>query len=48
MQYGDGELSLLLNGEELATVYFGIWLGEQPIDDGLRRALLGGGPERDA
>jgi len=56
MQYSDGKLSLSLNGEvlavvadpELATAYFGIWLGEQPIDDGLRRALLGGGPGTDA
>jgi len=51
MQYSDGWLSLSLNGvtlisvadPELATAYFGIWLGEQPIDAGLRRALLGEG-----
>lgn len=49
MQYAGGRLSLELNGErlvevadpELAAAYFGIWLGERPLDAGLRRALLG-------
>ena len=49
MQYDSGVLSLWLNGErlaqvadaELATAYFGLWLGERPIDRGLRRDLLG-------
>ena len=41
---------LALNGRTIATVegadfaraYFGIWLGEKPLDAGLRDALLGG------
>lgn len=51
MQYERGTLSLWLNGERLAGVadpqlaaaYFGLWLGDAPIDPGLRRALLGAG-----
>lgn len=49
MQFADGLLVLVLNGErlaavrdpELARLYFGLWLGEQPLDADLRRALLG-------
>lgn len=49
MHYADGRLSLLLNGERLAQIddpalaaaYFGIWLGERPLDEALREALLG-------
>jgi len=29
-----------LEGVDFAAAYFGIWLGRQPIDEGLKRALL--------
>jgi hypothetical protein len=52
MHYSQGELSLTFNGEqlvkvadpELATAYFGLWLGDRPIDRGLRDALVGSKP----
>lgn len=55
MQYSDRSLTLSLNGElvasvpdpELAAAYFGLWLGDQPIDADLRRALLGSGSDPD-
>jgi chalcone isomerase-like protein len=28
-------------GEDFAEAYFGIWLGDQPLDEGLRDKLLG-------
>lgn len=52
----DGEvLTLSLNDRllarhadgELAAAYFGLWLGDRPIDAGLRAALLGETTDRD-
>jgi hypothetical protein len=31
---------ITLEGADFASAYFGIWLGRQPIDEGLKRALL--------
>lgn len=53
MAYHAGTLSLVLNGEtlarvedpQLASAYFGLWLGTRPIDDTLRAALLGDGAD---
>lgn len=34
------ELLVTIPGEDFARAYFGIWLGERPLDEGLRRDLL--------
>lgn len=39
----NGELLVLIPGADFAKAYFGIWLGPQPLDLGLRDALLGQG-----
>jgi hypothetical protein len=35
----------VIEGEDFARVYFSIWIGERPIDRGLRSALLGAGAQ---
>lgn len=37
----NGRPLVVIEGEDFARVYFSIWLGREPIDDGLRDALLG-------
>lgn len=36
----NGELLATIPGEDFARAYFGIWLGERPLDEGLRKDLL--------
>jgi hypothetical protein len=48
----NGEPLVTVPGAEVARICFGIWLGDHPVDAGLRRALLAdrraGGPGRSA
>ena len=37
----NGRRLALIDGEDFARAYFGIWLGEQPIDERVRDFLLG-------
>ena len=36
----NGRVLATIEGADFARAYFGIWLGERPIDEGLRDALL--------
>ncbi|MCC5875915.1 MAG: chalcone isomerase family protein [Candidatus Sumerlaeia bacterium] len=36
----NGEPTVSVEGADFARAYFGIWLGEKPINDGLKRTLL--------
>ena len=38
----NGTPLVTIEGEDFAAAYFGIWLGREPIDDGLKKALLKG------
>jgi len=42
----NGRSLAVIPGADFASAYFGIWLGEKPVDSGLRAALRGGLPER--
>ena len=37
----NGEPLGMMPGDDFATALFGIWLGEQPLDQGLKKKLLG-------
>jgi hypothetical protein len=41
--YWNGRPSGIMEGSEFAAELFGIWLGANPLDNGLKRLLLGGG-----
>ena len=36
----NGRRLVLVEGADFARVYFAIWLGERPLDDGMRDRLL--------
>jgi hypothetical protein len=36
----NGSPLLVVEGDDFAAAYFSIWLGEKPIDDGLKKKLL--------
>jgi len=40
----NGEPLTLVRGADFAAAYFKIWLGDAPVDEGFRDALLGRGP----
>jgi len=42
----NGEPLLTVEGADFAAAYFSIWLGEKPIDDGLKKELLRKGSEQ--
>jgi hypothetical protein len=37
----NGEILVTVEGRDFARAYFGIWLGEEPLSQNLRNALLG-------
>ncbi len=38
----NGTPLVTIEGADFAAAYFGIWLGREPIDEGLKRSLLKG------
>lgn len=42
----NGRSLTVIPGADFASAYFGLWLGDQPIDIRLRDDLRGGSPQR--